>query len=237
MFLNLQEGHQKCSGALVYSACCRSKSLKQYMHFISLGHGLPIQAASLGRDGGPNPILFLSKMLASYRTPGRRPITSISLTGGRIGSVSSACGKPVFGGTLNHSRPPTDLTFTKTALTGGTVVGNFHFTRIFWLPSRDHMYGSLGTPGTPGSFNSPIQAGLLSFDSAPHLPITKKLTTASYSIPSSKPFAKVSCAGAGIAVPPTKRQFWSPTRRSFTIVCFASCRNFQQIFILPSPAG
>mmetsp|Transcript_97257 Transcript_97257/g.275190 ORF Transcript_97257/g.275190 Transcript_97257/m.275190 type:complete len:287 (+) Transcript_97257:1577-2437(+) len=89
----------------------------------------------------------------------------------------------------------------------------------------------------PGCFGSPIHAGLLTGDSQHHRPLMRKATMASYSMPSSRPLAVVSDAGAAMAVPPQRYQLWSPTRRSFTVVDFASSGRIHLTRIRPWPSG
>mmetsp|Transcript_14771 Transcript_14771/g.44371 ORF Transcript_14771/g.44371 Transcript_14771/m.44371 type:complete len:253 (-) Transcript_14771:306-1064(-) len=88
-----------------------------------------------------------------------------------------------------------------------------------------------------GSFFWPMHAGLLTSEATPHLPLIRKDTTASYSMPTSSPEATVSCAGAFMAVPPQRYQFWSPVRRNFTVVDLASSGSSHLTFSLPSSVG
>mmetsp|Transcript_72469 Transcript_72469/g.223955 ORF Transcript_72469/g.223955 Transcript_72469/m.223955 type:complete len:288 (+) Transcript_72469:1688-2551(+) len=121
---------------------------------------------------------------------------------------------------------------------GGTAVKSCHFTRMWhcvWSTMKSR--GSFGAPGSPGCFSSPIHAGLLIGDSLHQRPLMRNATIASYSMPSSKPFAMVSVAGAGIAVPPHKYQLLSPTRRNLTIVDLASSGKSHLTFICPSRRG
>mmetsp|Transcript_9494 Transcript_9494/g.21075 ORF Transcript_9494/g.21075 Transcript_9494/m.21075 type:complete len:273 (+) Transcript_9494:1171-1989(+) len=237
MCLKRQTGHQKFSGFRVYRVCCRSKSLKQNMHFIGCGMGLPMQTTSLGPEKGPRPSLFLNAMAASYRTPWSRSQMSSWPAEGETRSTSSDVICPE-GLTFCHSFPPTALKCTAMPVTGGTVVGTIHLRRALQAAtSRTKSRGSGGAAGVLGSLMSPMQPGLLTGVSPHQRPLMRKLAIASYSMPSSRPLAIVSEAGAAIAVPPQRYQFMSPTRRSFTMVDLASSGRFHLTRIWPSVSG
>jgi len=145
---------------------------------------------------------------------------------------------PLLGCAKSHFRAPTARNRTSAPVSGGTLLKYCHLTLIMpWLTSMTYNRGSLGATGGEGNFSSPMQAGLLIADSQHQRLLMRKDTMASYSMPSSRPAATVSLAGAGMAPPVHRYQFWLPTRRSFTIVCFASSGRVHFTLILPSPCG
>mmetsp|Transcript_66356 Transcript_66356/g.186906 ORF Transcript_66356/g.186906 Transcript_66356/m.186906 type:complete len:405 (-) Transcript_66356:262-1476(-) len=237
MCLNRHMGHQKQSALFVYSACCKSKSTKQYVHFTSLGIGLPRHTGSLSCEYGPCPSLFLKATSVSYRMPGCNPTTSTSRAGNGTGSGSCGTRRLVAELTYCQDLAPSARNLTEMPVSGGTTVNVCHLTRMWFLfASTTNSRGSLGVPGMPGSFRSPMHADLLTGDSSHQRPLTRNATVASYSIPSSRPRATVLQSGAGMAVPPQRYQLGSPTRRSFTVVDFASSGSLHLTFIFPAPA-
>mmetsp|Transcript_40225 Transcript_40225/g.93134 ORF Transcript_40225/g.93134 Transcript_40225/m.93134 type:complete len:232 (-) Transcript_40225:857-1552(-) len=210
--LNLHSGHQKFSSALVYSAVCKSKSWKQYVHFSILAASMPMCPISLSFENGLVPNLFLKATQASKRIPRGSPRRSTSDWGKGISSGScsgeTSSNAPLVGCAKSHFLAPTARNRTNAPVSGGTQLVYCHFTRITpWPTSMTYNRGSFGCAGGAGSLSSPMQAGLLMADSQHQRLLMRNETMASYSIPSSRPVAMVSLAGAGMAPPVQRYQF------------------------------